>query len=132
MKLSQIIFGCVSIATLFRRKQADELIKYILKRGIISFDTAPLYSLGYSEKLIGELLYGIPKTLITTKFGGLGYPNPNPKLPLKVVMPLNALRRKYLSNKKIPQSDKQKKIVNFVKRLEELISKINIDLAKAR
>mgnify|MGYP001437645939 CR=1 FL=1 len=122
MLINQIIFGGVSIATLSRRKKAYELISYILKRGIRSFDTAPLYSLGYSELLLGQLLKGISGIKLTSKFGGLGYPNPKANLPTKLVMPLNYLRRYLLANKKLIQ--------NQIK-TEEVLNRKNINSKEA-
>ncbi len=125
MSINQIIFGGVSIATLSRRKKAHELIKHILKRGIRNFDTAPLYSLGYSERLLGQLLKGVSGIKLTSKFGGLGYPDPKTNLPLKVVMPLNYLRRKFLTNKKLIQNQKKAEQTINTKNINSIEAIIN-------
>ena len=90
----QVVFGCHSIATLPRRRQALDLLKYVFDCGIRNFDTAPLYSRGYSELILGQAFRSQADVKISSKSGDYIIPCRN--LPVKFAMPLNSVRRKFL------------------------------------
>jgi predicted oxidoreductase len=86
----RLIFGCHSIATLPSLGQARKLINQALELGIRDFDTAPLYSRGYSEMLLGQLLEPNTDARLTTKAGY--YPRPSPKLIPRLALPAHWLK----------------------------------------
>ncbi|MFC5502711.1 aldo/keto reductase [Lysinimonas soli] len=60
--------------------EATAAIRRAWDRGIRYFDTAPHYGLGLSERRLGEVLPGLPRTqlVLSTKIGRLIVPNPHP------------------------------------------------------
>jgi hypothetical protein len=88
--ISQLILGCHSIASLPSRRQALGLLKSAWNLGVRHFDTAPIYSQGYSEALLGQAFHGLDDAKITTKAGL--YSIPSLILPVGLAMRLNALR----------------------------------------
>ena len=90
----RLVFGCHSLATLPTYRHARNLINLAWQLGIRSFDTAPLYSKGYSEVVLGELLKLHTGAHLTTKFGC--YPNPKPILTPRLALPAHWLRGRLL------------------------------------
>lgn len=88
----QVVFGCHSIATLPRRRQALDLLQKVFAYGIRNFDTAPLYSQGYSECILGRAFCFQEDVKISSKTGACIIHSS--KLPLVLAMPLNFVRRK--------------------------------------
>ena len=67
-------FGSAPVAGLYKQVDEDaalETMRFAYEQGITLFDTAPLYSLGWAETLIGHALVGIPRDryVISTKVG---------------------------------------------------------------
>ena len=63
-------FGCVSLATCKSLKKALLVLETAFDCGVTYFDTAPIYSAGYSEKIIGYFQKNKRyKIQIATKFG---------------------------------------------------------------
>jgi len=102
---TQLIFGCHSLATLSRKNKALGILAEAWELGLRSFDTAPLYSKGYSEILLGESICSAQDSLITSKFGS--YPVPLTLLPLPIAMALNGIRRRSSPSFEAPQPRSQ-------------------------
>ena len=81
----RLIFGCHSLATLPTHWHVRRLINQAWELGIRSFDTAPLYSRGYSEALLGEILKSNLSARVTTKVGD--YLHPKLIFPTRVALP---------------------------------------------
>lgn len=91
-------FGCVALASQKTLKDALNLLELAYASGIVYYDTAPLYSKGYSECILGKFQKNKREQLIiTTKFG-LG--QMKPLLPTDL-----ALRLKYLLKGKLPSKN---------------------------
>lgn len=76
---SRMGFGSAPVAGLYKQideAAAIETIRCALAQGITLFDTAPRYSTGWSETLVGHALAGIPRDrfVISTKVGWLLQP----------------------------------------------------------
>jgi len=75
LKLSAITFGAFAIGGWLwggtKQSESIDAIHSAYNSGITSFDTAPVYGQGTSEKLVGEAIKGIPreKIQILTKYG---------------------------------------------------------------
>jgi len=75
LELSAITFGAFAIGGWLwggtKLKESIDAIHAAYESGITSFDTAPVYGQGTSEKLVGEAIKGIPrdKIQILTKYG---------------------------------------------------------------
>ncbi|NII81325.1 MULTISPECIES: aldo/keto reductase [unclassified Pedobacter] len=68
-------FGCVGLATYKSLNYSLKLLEQAYHSGINYFDTAPIYSKGYSEIILGKFLQKKrDKVLVSTKFG-LGHVN---------------------------------------------------------
>lgn len=81
-------FGCVGLASYHSLNYALKLLEQAYDNGINYFDTAPIYSKGYSEIILGKFLQKKrDKVLIATKFG-LGQVNSN-LLPAGMAIYLN-------------------------------------------
>ena len=91
-QIDQVVFGCHSLASLSFRGQALNLLRAAWGQGIRHFDTAPLYSRGYSESLLGQAFKGRSDVRLTSKIGI--YAVPKTRIPVAFAMPLNALRRR--------------------------------------
>ena len=81
--VSSIGFGAASLGNLFRETtdaDAADAVDAAWELGIRSFDTAPHYGLGLSERRLGAALRGRPRDefSISTKVGRLLVPNPSP------------------------------------------------------
>ncbi|KAI0055137.1 aryl-alcohol dehydrogenase [Artomyces pyxidatus] len=81
LKVSQIILGCMSYGTpewqpwVLGEKEAIEQIKFAYESGIQTFDTADIYSNGYSEIVLGkaikELQLPRDEIVVMTKLWGV-------------------------------------------------------------
>lgn len=75
LEITPIVFGAWAIGGMAwggtDDKDALEAMKYSYDRGITTIDTAPVYGLGHSEKIVGEFVkeVGRDKVEILTKFG---------------------------------------------------------------
>lgn len=81
--VSSIGFGAASLGNLFRETtdaEAAEAVDTAWELGIRSFDTAPHYGLGLSERRLGAALAARPRDefTISTKVGRALVPNPAP------------------------------------------------------
>lgn len=85
----RIIFGCHSIATLPSYFEANRLLTSAYRLGIHRFDTAPLYSRGYSESLLSAVFKNFSEVRITTKIGN--YAVPSTKIPVSLAISFHAL-----------------------------------------
>lgn len=85
-------FGTVGVATLATMRAGVNLLEQAYSAGIRHYDTAPLYSKGYSETLVGSFIKNKREEVtIATKFG-LGEPG-NIKLSASLAIPLNYARK---------------------------------------
>lgn len=85
-------FGGVALATQPTWARARRLVHAALDAGIDYFDTAPTYSRGLAERLLGRILRDARADVqVATKFG-LGHPSP-PPLPATLLLPLLHRRR---------------------------------------
>ncbi|GAA2384018.1 aldo/keto reductase [Nonomuraea africana] len=66
--------------------QAEAVVEAAWEAGIRRFDTAPFYGLGLSERRLGRVLRGLPRTefVISTKVGRLVRPGPGAPVPFAV------------------------------------------------
>jgi D-threo-aldose 1-dehydrogenase len=74
LHVSEIGFGSAPVAGLYRsipEEDAVATIRHALDSGITLFDTAPLYSVGRAERLVGKALAGVPRDgfVLSTKIG---------------------------------------------------------------
>jgi D-threo-aldose 1-dehydrogenase len=79
LAVTRLSFGGASIGGLFRRVgegEAERVIRHAWDLGIRSFDTAPLYGYGESERRIGRALADRARDdfVVSTKVGRLVYP----------------------------------------------------------
>lgn len=77
--MAELAFGAAAIGGLYEPlsdEEAEETIRRALERGITSFDTAPHYGAGTSERRLGAVLSGLPRDSFTlsTKVGRLLVP----------------------------------------------------------
>ena len=86
----RLIFGCCNLSANKTKKKALEILNYAKKLGFKYFDTAPLYSRGYSELLIGEAFKYKQDIKVITKVGY--YSIPKIYIPSSIALPLNTLR----------------------------------------
>lgn len=80
---SELGFGAAALGNLGRETSDDEAfgaVEAAWRGGIRSFDTAPHYGLGLSERRLGAALAGRPREefAVSTKVGRLLVPNPSP------------------------------------------------------
>ncbi|EMD36276.1 hypothetical protein CERSUDRAFT_95617 [Gelatoporia subvermispora B] len=80
LKVSRVILGCMSYGAdwadwLLDEEEAIKHIKYAYDAGIQTFDTANVYSNGYSEVILGRAIkqLGLPREeiVVMTKFAGV-------------------------------------------------------------
>ncbi|OCH84121.1 Aldo/keto reductase [Obba rivulosa] len=80
LKVSRVILGCMSYGAewtdwLLDEEEAIKHIKYAYDAGIQTFDTANVYSNGYSEVILGKAVkqLGLPREeiVVMTKFAGV-------------------------------------------------------------
>jgi len=81
LELGELSFGSASIGNLYRAVDGDRAelaLQAAWDGGIRSFDTAPHYGLGLSERRLGAFLQGKPRDefVVSTKVGRLLEPNP--------------------------------------------------------
>ena len=86
----RLIFGCCSLSANKTKNRAFEILKYAKNLGFRYFDTAPLYSKGYSELLIGEAFKNNREIKVITKVGN--YSVPKIFIPSSIALPLNILK----------------------------------------
>jgi D-threo-aldose 1-dehydrogenase len=72
--MARLAFGAAEIGGLYEPltdEQAEETVRRAVERGITSFDTAPHYGAGRSERRLGAVLSGLPRGSFTlsTKVG---------------------------------------------------------------
>ena len=100
----RLIFGCCNLSANKTKKKALSILNYAEKLGFRFFDTAPLYSRGYSELLIGEA-FNLKKDIkVITKVGN--YSIPKIYIPSSIALPLNSLK----NNLKLWNYKKSKKV----------------------
>ncbi|MRG61402.1 aldo/keto reductase [Agromyces sp. CFH 90414] len=80
--LGPLVFGAAPIGNLYREvsdEAAREALEAAWEGGIRSFDTAPHYGLGLSERRLGEFLRDKPRDefVLSTKVGRVLEPNPD-------------------------------------------------------
>jgi D-threo-aldose 1-dehydrogenase len=83
LAISELGFGAASLGNLYREttdREAREAVDRAWERGIRSFDTAPHYGLGLSERRLGAALAERPRDeyVLSTKVGRLLVPNEHP------------------------------------------------------
>lgn len=122
-------FGCVGLATYNNLNYALKLLELAYSNGINYFDTAPIYSKGYSEIILGKFLRKKrDKILIATKFG-LGSVSSNllhPALAIYLNQKLKTKRPENLPDtpptkipfRKIDKIDIEKSLIASLKRLK--------------
>jgi len=89
----RLIFGCCNLSANKTKKKALEMLNYAKELGISNFDTAPLYSRGYSELLLGEAFKLKKDIKVTTKVGY--YSIPKIYIPSSIALPLNSLKNNF-------------------------------------
>lgn len=122
-------FGCVGLATYNNLNYALKLLEQAHHSGINYFDTAPIYSKGYSEIILGKFLQKKrDKIIVATKFG-LGHINSSP-IPAALAIYLNQkLKSKEKNNlqdslpakigfRKIDKPEIEKSLMASLKRLK--------------
>ena len=86
LKVSRICLGCMSYGApswrswVLNEEQSRPFIKRALEKGVNFFDTADVYSVGESERVVGEALHDFAKrheVVIATKVNGAMGPDPN-------------------------------------------------------
>lgn len=86
LKVSRICLGCMSYGApswrswVLDEEQSRPFIKRALEKGVNFFDTADVYSVGESERVVGEALHDFAKrheVVIATKVNGAMGPDPN-------------------------------------------------------
>ena len=132
--INKIIFGCCEIAKSNLKNKSVKLLNYANEIGITNFDTAPLYSKGYSEILIGEVFKNKNSIFVTTKVGK--YSTPNLLIPSNIAIPLNSIiknRNKKIrnffyidNNKNICENHFKTEILKSRKRLKNNIDSVLI------
>ena len=104
----RLVFGCCSLSANNTKKRALEILKFARDLGIKYFDTAPLYSKGYSELLLGIAFENDIEVNIMNKIGK--YSVPKTLIPSKFALPLNFLKKSLLSKRNNNYSN-QKKVI---------------------
>ncbi|MFE9428825.1 aldo/keto reductase [Kitasatospora sp. NPDC006697] len=79
--MTELAFGAAAIGNLYTPvddAQAEQAVEAAWQEGIRSFDTAPHYGLGLSERRLGEALRGRPRSeyTVSTKVGRILEPAP--------------------------------------------------------
>jgi len=63
-------FGCVALTMFKDKKDALKMLDIAFDQGVVHFDVARVYGMGYAESILGEFLKNKrDKVTITTKFG---------------------------------------------------------------
>ena len=99
----RLIFGCCNLSANKTKKKALRILHYAKKLGFRFFDTAPLYSQGYSELLLREAFKYQKDIKVMTKVGN--YSIPKIYIPSQIALPLNVIKnslklRNYKKSKK--------------------------------
>lgn len=90
--ISGLGYGCVGLATYRNLAHSLDLLNLAFEMGITHFDTAPIYSKGYSEKIVGLFSKDKrDKIQIFSKFG-LGDISQN-IIPISLAMSLNGQKK---------------------------------------
>jgi D-threo-aldose 1-dehydrogenase len=81
--VTEVAFGGASLGNLYRATtdaDADAAVARAWQRGVRTFDTAPHYGLGLSERRLGAALRELPRDefVLSTKVGRLLVPSPAP------------------------------------------------------
>ena len=126
----RLIFGCCNLSSNKTKKQALAILNYAEKLGFRFFDTAPLYSRGYSEILIGEA-FNLKKDInVMTKVGH--YSVPKIYIPSSIALPLNSIKNKlriwnYKKSKNFSLIPEKKFIVkdNFINQVKQSRKSLN-------
>jgi aryl-alcohol dehydrogenase-like predicted oxidoreductase len=101
-KVGQLIFGTAGLSALPTQGRALRLLEEAFDGGIHHFDTAPLYGQGYAEWLLGRFISRRGSDVkLTGKFGLAG--GVSPRLDPRLAMPLNYLRKNYMSRRSVKQ-----------------------------
>lgn len=95
---NRLSFGCVALTTFNFKSDALKILNLAYDNGITSFDTAPLYGQGYSERVLGSFLKGKREKIAVSTKVGLGLIKPN-RIPSTIALPLYAIK-KLMNNKK--------------------------------
>lgn len=85
-------FGCVSLTQQTFLKDAHKLLSIAYDNGITHFDTAPVYSNGYSEKIVGTFIKKKRSEVTVTTKCGLGNIH-QPSLNISLALAVNAVKR---------------------------------------
>ena len=119
----RLIFGCCNLSANKTKKKALAILKHAEKLGFRCFDTAPLYSQGYSELLIGEAFKFKKDIKVMTKVGY--YSIPKIYIPSSIALPLNSLKNNlklwnYKKSKKVSLIPKNNLVFkdNFIKQVK--------------
>lgn len=89
----RLVFGCCSLSANKSKKRAIKILKHAESLGIKEFDTAPLYSKGYSELILGEAFKNNKEVNVTTKIGN--YDASKTIIPASIAMPLNNFIKRF-------------------------------------
>ena len=131
----RLIFGCCNLSANKTKKKALAMLNYAEKLGFRFFDTAPLYSRGYSELLIGEA-FNLKKDIkVITKVGN--YSIPKIYVPASIALPLNSIKNnlklwKYKKSKNVSQIPENNftfkdNFINQVKNSRKNLNYLNIE-----
>ncbi|KAJ7085004.1 aryl-alcohol dehydrogenase [Mycena crocata] len=107
LKVSKIIFGCMTYGTsgwqewILPEEVGLEHIKFAYDAGINSFDTAPVYSAGSSEEILGKAIkkYKLPRdeiVVMTKVFGYVAWKKPKEDDPAARTVNQRGLSRKHI------------------------------------
>ena len=102
----RLVFGCCSLSANNTKKRALKILKFARNLGFKFFDTAPLYSKGYSELLLGSAFKNDIEVNIMNKIGK--YSVPKTLIPSKFALPLNSLKKSLLPKRNNNYSDQKK------------------------
>jgi hypothetical protein len=94
----RLVFGCCSLSANKSKERAIKILKYAESLGIKEFDTAPLYSKGYSELILGEAFKDNKDLNVTTKIGN--YDIAKTIIPSSIAIPMNNFIKKFKSESK--------------------------------
>ena len=108
----RLVFGCCSLSSNKTKKRALKVLKLAENLGLKNFDTAPLYSKGYSELLIGEAFKGNKEINVTTKIGA--YKVPKTITPASIALPLNNIKNYFRIN-----NSKNRNLLNDINKLKK-------------
>lgn len=93
VSITQLGFGCARLFSGSELRASTRLVETALASGIQHFDTAPTYSWGQSEEVLGVVLEGVRGVTVATKVGLMspqGAPHPLASVYRQAVRPLLA------------------------------------------